>query len=130
METEYLSVAEAARKVEKTPQYLYYLIKNGKLKAEKYENGYKINEEDLSNVFSNNDDNKSFGKNLADIVQIFDKTVEELREQLREKDQQIQQLHTILAISQRNMESFQLALESGKNYGFWRRLLGRKNKEK
>ena len=68
-------------------------------------------------------------------MKVLSSTVEELREerkdflnQIQEKDKQIHELHTILAMSQRNMESFQLALEGErKKRGFWKRLLRRQN---
>jgi excisionase family DNA binding protein len=134
MNDEMISVAEAAKRVQKTPQYLYQLIKEGKLKAEKNGRGYELSLESLFNVFPDDDEPvNSLEQSLESVVQVLSSTVEELREerkdflnQIQEKDKQIHELHTILAMSQRNMESFQLALEGErKNRGFWKRLLRR-----
>jgi excisionase family DNA binding protein len=134
MNDEMISVAEAAKRVQKTPQYLYQLIKEGKLKAEKNGRGYELSLESLFNVFPDDDEPvNSLEQSLESVVQVLSSTVEELREerkdflnQIQEKDKQIHELHTILAMSQRNMESFQLALEGErKKRGFWKRLLRR-----
>ena len=146
MNDEMISVAEAAKRVQKTPQYLYQLIKEGKLKAEKNSRGYEISLEILFKVFP--DDNEpvnSLEQSLESVVKVLSSTVEELREerkdflnQIQEKDKQIHELHTILAMSQRNMESFQLAFKRGSatalstegertKRGFWKRLLRRQN---
>jgi len=134
MNDEMISVAEAAKRVQKTPQYLYQLIKEGKLKAEKNGRGYEISLESLFNIFPDDDEPvNSLEISLESVVKVLSSTVEELREerkdflnQIQEKDKQIHELHTILAMSQRNMESFQLALEGErKKHGFWKRLLRR-----
>lgn len=134
MNDEMISVAEAAKRVQRTPQYLYQLIKDGKLKAEKNGRGYEISLENLFKVFPDVDEPvNSFEQSLESVVKVLESTVEELREerkdflnQIQEKDKQIHELHTILAMSQRNMESFQLALEGErKKGGFWKRLFRR-----
>jgi len=121
MNDEMISVAEVAKRVQKTPQYLYQLIKEGKLKAEKNSRGYEISLESLFNVFPDDDEPvNSLEISLESVVKVLSSTVDELREerkdflnQIQEKDKQIHELHTILAMSQRNMESFQLALGGG-----------------
>ena len=134
MNDERISVAEAAKRVDKTPQYLYQLIKEGRLNAERNGRGYEISLESLFKVFPDSGENvKSVEQSLETVVKVLETTIEELREerkeflnQIQEKDKQIHELHTILALSQRNMESSQLSLEGmQKKRGFWRRLLGR-----
>ncbi|MBC8460243.1 MAG: hypothetical protein H8D67_19840 [Deltaproteobacteria bacterium] len=134
MNDERISVAEAAKRVDKTPQYLYQLIKEGRLNAERNGRGYEISLESLFTVFPDSGENvKSVELSLEIVVKVLETTIEELREerkeflnQIQEKDKQIHELHTILALSQRNMESSQLSLEGmQKKRGFWRRLLGR-----
>jgi septal ring factor EnvC (AmiA/AmiB activator) len=137
MNDERISVAEAAKRVHKTPQYLYQLIREGKLQAEKNSKGYEISLEILFKVFPDDGEPvNSIEKNLETVVKVLENTIEELREerkeflkQIQEKDKQIHELHTILALSQRNMESSRLALEEErKKRGFWQRLLGGRNK--
>jgi len=134
MDDERISVAEAAKRVQKTPQYLYQLIREEKLQAEKNGKGYEISLEDLFQVFP--DSSKpvnSVEQSLEGVVKVLESTIEEMREerkyflnQIKEKDEQIHELHAILAMSQRNMESFRLALEEGqKKRSLWRRLMGR-----
>ncbi len=134
MNDERISVAEAAKRVDKTPQYLYQLIKEGRLNSERNGRGYEISLESLFKVFPDSGENvKSVEQSLETVVKVLETTIEELREerkeflnQIQEKDKQIHELHTILALSQRNMESSQLSLEGmQKKRGFWRRLLGR-----
>lgn len=134
MEEEYLSVSEAAQRVGKTTQYLYLLIKQGKLKAEKDNGSYKVDLANLMQVFGKNEEVKLLDKDLTNICQIFQKTIDDLQDQLKAKDVQIECLQSELSDSRqrsdtiilqltRQFEQQTVLLEDMRNKSsFWQRL--------
>jgi len=110
MAEEYLSVAEAAQRVGKTTQYLYLLIKQGKLKAKKDNGSYKVDLANLMQVFGKNEEVKLLDKYLTIICQIFQKTIDELQDQLKTKNAQIECLQSELSLSRQRSDTIILQL--------------------
>jgi excisionase family DNA binding protein len=99
-----MTVKEAAEHTGKSIQTIYNYIHSGKLPAFQNGKSFDINLEDLERVFGNNGDVSDDSK----LVQI-------LKKQLEEKDEQIRELHQLLAIAHKNVDSLteqnQLMLE-------------------
>jgi excisionase family DNA binding protein len=99
-----MTVKEAAEHSGKSMQTIYNYIHSGKLSAFQNGKSFDINLDDLELVFGNNGD-ESDDSNLVQI----------LKKQLEEKDEQIRELHQLLAIAHKNVdrltEQNQLMLE-------------------
>ena len=99
-----MTVKEAAEHTGKSVQTIYNYIHSGKLSAFQNGKSFDINLEDLELVFGKNGD-ESDDSNLVQI----------LKKQIDEKDEQIRELHQLLAIAHKNVDSLteqnQLMLE-------------------
>ena len=128
---QWLTVKETAEKVGMTTQAIYKRIKNNELQTKK-ENGltYVIFEEvanSLQPVAKN--DTTEIVELLKSQIESNQQTINLLQMQLQEKDEQIKQLHVIMARSQDNFKHTQLALESAEKQlqtSWWNRIFGRK----
>ena len=103
-----MTVKEAAEHTGKSTQTIYNYIHSGKLPASQNGKKFEINLEDLERTFSNEDDSKEESNEDSNIVQI-------LTQQIEEKDEQITELHQLLALAHKNIDSLttqnQLLLE-------------------
>lgn len=111
-----MNIQEAAAYVGKSPTTIRRYIKDSKLEAILKDNQYDIEPEELERVFGNGQMNKQ-----------LDKLIDTLQQQLFEKDQQIAELHRLLALSeansQKSLEDNQRLLEDLRNKKtFWQRL--------
>ena len=113
-----LTIAEIAKITGKSEQSIRRAIKNGKLKASLINGHYEINESDLSDYQGiSQSDSQTIAKEKDVLIEL-------LRQQLTEKDQQINQQQAIIMQLSRNQ---QLMLESHKDT-FWQRWFRRKPK--
>ena len=105
-----MTIAEVAKLTGKSEQSIRRAIKAGKLKATLIDGHYVINENDLGNYQGvSQSDSQTIYTDSQAIVREKDVLIELLRQQLTEKDQQINQQQAIIMQLSRNQ---QLILES------------------
>lgn len=135
-----MTITEAAKTVKKSRQTIYNYIEQGKLKASRNGKGFEVELEDLLDAFemSKNTSNKTnnvssdnvsnqASNGVSNGLSNVDRYIDTLIEQLEEKDNQIKELHQLLAISEKNTstlaEQNQLLLEDTRHKSsFWQRL--------
>ena len=135
-----MTITEAAKTVNCSRQTIYNYIKQQKLQAQHDGDSYDIKLEDLMDAFkmssktsteanetSNIDTSKQASNQSSNETSNVDKYIDTLIEQLEEKDKQIQELHQIVALTQKSVnqltEQNQLLLEDNHHKPtFWQRL--------
>lgn len=119
-----MTITEAAKTVKKSRQTIYNYIEQGKLKASRNGKGFEVELEDLLDAFemskntsnkTNNVSSDNVSNQASNGLSNVDRYIDTLIEQLEEKDNQIKELHQLLAISEKNTstlaEQNQLLLE-------------------
>ena len=135
-----LTITEAAKTVKCSRQTVYNYIKLGKLQAQHNGNSYNIKLEDLMEAFemssktssesgetSKDDMSNNASITASNETSSIDKYIDTLIEQLEEKDRQIQELHQIVAMTQKSVnqltEQNQLLLEDTRQkLSLWTRI--------
>ena len=119
-----MTITEAAKTVKKSRQTIYNYIEQGKLKASRNGKGFEVELEDLLDAFemskntsnkTNNVSSDNVSNQASNGLSNVDRYIDTMIEQLEEKDNQIKELHQLLAISEKNTstlaEQNQLLLE-------------------
>lgn len=127
---EWLTVKAAAEKAGLTTQAIYKKIKANELQTQKEKGLTYVLWEEVANSSQpvDNTDATSVGELLKCQMETNQQTINLLQTQLQEKDEQIKHLHLIMAQSQENLKTTQLALTSAEaesQASWWGRLFSR-----
>ena len=107
-----MTITEAAKTVQCSRQTICNYLEQGWIQAQHYGVSYEIELEDLMDVFAMSSKTSSESNKTSNV----DKDINALIEQLDKKDEQIQEVHQILAMTQKSVnqltEQNQLLLEN------------------